>query len=317
MNLEGLDDSAVVISGISGKFPKSNNINDLRENLINGEDCVSADHTRFKLGHSCNVSSRLGLISNLTKFDNVFFGINAIQAKYLTPEVRIALEVTFEAIIDAGINPVELRNKKTNVYGVLSLYESDSYQQMYKTNLEGYNILGICRGLLANRISFCMGLTGSSCTIDSTNTTGSLAIQKAYDAIKAGDCDYAIVSGGILSLLLQTSYQLYDLGLLSTDGVNRSFDKKASGFSRSDSVGTIFLQRAKNAKRVYAEVVNLSVKYTEAIPRNTCLFPTAESQAQILKQTLKHCGLKPSDVTYIEADSTAIKSMDLEELKSF
>ncbi|XP_043504550.1 fatty acid synthase-like [Polistes fuscatus] len=106
MNLEGLDDSAVVISRISGKFPKSNNINDLRENLINGEDCVSSDHTRFKLGHSCNVSSRLGLISNLTKFVKVFFGINAIQAKYLTPEVRMALEVTFKAIIDAGINPV-------------------------------------------------------------------------------------------------------------------------------------------------------------------------------------------------------------------
>ncbi|XP_043485866.1 fatty acid synthase-like [Polistes fuscatus] len=35
-----------------------------------------------------------------------------------------------------------------------------------------------------------------------------------------------------------------------------------------------------------------------------------------MKQTLKHCGLKPSDVTYIEADGTAIKSMDLEELKA-
>ncbi|XP_043498678.1 fatty acid synthase-like [Polistes fuscatus] len=289
MNLEGLDDSAVVISGISGKFPKSNNINDLRENLINGEDCVSADHTRFKLGH---------------------------LSKFMAPEIKMALEVTFEAIIDAGINPVELRNKKTNVYGVLGLYESDSYTMKDKTQENGYSLLGYCRGLLANRISFCMGLTGSSCTIDSSSISSSLAIQKAYDAIKAGDCDYAIVSGGILSLLPQTSYQLYELGLLSADGVNRSFDKKASGFTRSDSIGTIFLQRAENAKRVYAEVVNLSVKYTEAIPRNTCLFPKAEFQTQIMKQTLKHCGLKPSDVTYIEADGTAIKSMDLEELKA-
>ncbi|XP_043492453.1 fatty acid synthase-like [Polistes fuscatus] len=104
--------------------------------------------------------------------------------------------------------------------------------------------------------------------------------------------------------------------LLSTDGVNRSFDKKASGFSRSDSVGTIFLQRVENAKRVYAEVVNLSVKYTEVISRNTCQFPTTESQAQKSKQTLKHCGLKPSDVTYIEADGSGIKSMDLEVLKA-
>ncbi|XP_043496467.1 fatty acid synthase-like [Polistes fuscatus] len=193
----------------------------------------------------------------------------------------MAMEVTFEAIIDAGINPVELRNKKTNVYGVLSLYESDSYLLKDKTQENGYSLLGYCRGLLSNRMSFCMGLTGSNCTVDSSCTSSSLAIQKAYEAIKAGDCEYAIFSGCILSLLPQTSHQLYELGLLSTDGVNRSFDKKASGFSRSDSVGTIFLQRAENAKR-----------------------------------TLKHCGLKPSDVTYIEADGTGIKSMDLEELKA-
>ncbi|XP_014614761.1 PREDICTED: phenolphthiocerol synthesis polyketide synthase type I Pks15/1-like [Polistes canadensis] len=41
-----------------------------------------------------------------------------------------------------------------------------------------------------------------------------------------------------------------------------------------------------------------------------------QSQAQIMKQTLQHCVLKPSDVTYIDADGTAIKSMDLEELET-
>ncbi|XP_043487309.1 fatty acid synthase-like [Polistes fuscatus] len=119
MEVEGLDENAVVISGILGKFPKSDNINDLMANLLNGEDCVSEDNTSWKLGHSSKISSRLGRISNLTKFDNFFFGISAIQAKFLSPEIRMAMEVTFEAIIDAGINPVELRNKKTNVYGIL------------------------------------------------------------------------------------------------------------------------------------------------------------------------------------------------------
>ncbi|KAI4476131.1 hypothetical protein M0804_013838 [Polistes exclamans] len=50
LKLEGLEDRAVVISRVSGKFPMSDNINDLRANLINGEDCISEDHTRWKLG---------------------------------------------------------------------------------------------------------------------------------------------------------------------------------------------------------------------------------------------------------------------------
>ncbi|KAI4475108.1 hypothetical protein M0804_014512 [Polistes exclamans] len=289
MKLEGLEENAVVISGVSGNFPKND---------------------------SPKIPLRLGTISNLTKFDNYFFGINSIQANFMAPEIKIAMEVTFEAIIDAEINPVELRNKRTNVYGVLILYESDCYLLNGKTHLDGYSLLGNCRGLLSDRISFCMGLIGSSCTIDSSSTSSSLAIQKAYEAIKAGDCDYAIVNGGILCLLPQTSYQLYDLGLLSKDGVNKSFDKNASGFLRSESIGTIFFQRVKHAKRIYAEVIILCVKNTNAIPRNTCLFPAAEFQASIIKQTLKHRGLKPSDITYIEADGTAIKSMDLDELNA-
>ncbi|KAI4476144.1 hypothetical protein M0804_013834 [Polistes exclamans] len=319
MKVEGLEENAVVISGVSGKFPKRENINDLRTNLINGEVCVSSDHTRWKLNDFPKIPLRLGTISNLTKFDNYSFGINSIHAKFMTPETKIALEVTFEAIIDAGINPIELRNKKTNVYGVLSLNELESTFLNDKTQCNyfiGHSLLGYCRGLLSNRISFCMGLTGLSCTFDSNSTSSSLAIQKAYEALKADDWDYAIVSGGALSLLPQTSYQFLELGLLSKDGVNKSFDKNASGFSRSESIGTIFLQKAKHAKRVYAEVINICVENTDAIPRNTCLFPTAEFQASIMKQTLKHSSLKPSDITYIEADGTAIKSMDLDELNA-
>ncbi|KAI4485934.1 hypothetical protein M0804_006423 [Polistes exclamans] len=127
---------------------------------------------------------------------------------------------------------------------------------------------------------------------------------------------FRVMNCGALSLAILLYAVIPQSGLFSADKVNRSFDTKASGFSGSDSIGTIFLQRAENAKRVYAVVVNLCVKYTEAIPRNTCLFPITEFQAQIMKQTLKHCGLKPRDVTYIEADGTAIKSMDLEELKA-
>lgn len=50
MTLENLDDDAVVISGISGRFPNSGNINEFMENLMKGIDCVSADHTRWSIG---------------------------------------------------------------------------------------------------------------------------------------------------------------------------------------------------------------------------------------------------------------------------
>ncbi|XP_035731720.1 fatty acid synthase-like [Vespa mandarinia] len=315
MTIENLDDDAVVISGISGRFPGSDNINELMENLLKGVDCVSANHTRWKINNK-KIPSRIGTISEITKLDHVFFGINTKLAQYVEPTARNLFEVTYEAICDAGINPTDIRNTNTAVFGALALSESDKTLFYEKLEQNGQNLLGCCRAMVSNRISFILGLTGTSCTIDSSCTSSALAIIKAYEAIKSGVCENAIIDAGILTLHPQTSYHMYQLGLLSEDGVNRSFDAKASGFTRSESIGVLFLQKAKNAKRIYVEIFNSIMMQSETIMRNNCFFATGEFQAQMMKQTLKQCNLKPSDITYIEADGTAIKEVDREELKA-
>jgi len=40
----------IVISGIAGRFPNSDNMNQLRENLFNKTDLIRADHDRWKIG---------------------------------------------------------------------------------------------------------------------------------------------------------------------------------------------------------------------------------------------------------------------------
>lgn len=40
----------IVISGISGRFPESNNMRHLQENLFNKIDLITSDDRRWKLG---------------------------------------------------------------------------------------------------------------------------------------------------------------------------------------------------------------------------------------------------------------------------
>jgi len=40
----------VVISGLSGRFPESDNIAEFREHLINGEDMITEDDKRWEPG---------------------------------------------------------------------------------------------------------------------------------------------------------------------------------------------------------------------------------------------------------------------------
>jgi len=67
---------------------------------------------------------RMGTINDLEKFDADFFNVSSKQAHTLEPMTRILLEHTYEAIIDAGINPKQLQGKNTAVIIGTSIVES-------------------------------------------------------------------------------------------------------------------------------------------------------------------------------------------------
>lgn len=48
---------------------------------------------------------------------------------------------------------------------------------------------------------------------------------------------------------------LLRLGVIAKDGFCRPFDHKASGYTRSEAICVMYLQRVRDAKRVYANVI--------------------------------------------------------------
>jgi len=68
----------------------------------------------------------MGTINNAEKFDADFFGSSFEQAQALSPETRILLEHSYEAVIDAGFNPKELRGKNTAVIIANSYIETQT-----------------------------------------------------------------------------------------------------------------------------------------------------------------------------------------------
>ena len=47
---------------------------------------------------------RNGILTDITKFDAMFFGVHSKQAARMDPRLRIMIETTYEAIVDAGKN---------------------------------------------------------------------------------------------------------------------------------------------------------------------------------------------------------------------
>lgn len=69
----------IVISGISGRFPESDNLDELAKNLFDNVDMITEDERRWPKG-LYGLPSRAGKIKDLSKFDAQFFGVHGKQA---------------------------------------------------------------------------------------------------------------------------------------------------------------------------------------------------------------------------------------------
>lgn len=143
----------VVISGVGGFFPKSNDVGELKARLLNNENLLSFRWTEDVRG----VSNQIGTVP-IDLFDNSHFGIHRQQSFYMDPMQRLVLEGTFQALIDAGVNPSEIRGKKVGVFMGSSVGENDNL--FLESVVSGFGITGHSRAMLPNRVSYWLNLHG-------------------------------------------------------------------------------------------------------------------------------------------------------------
>lgn len=195
---EKMRENSVVISGLSGRFPQSDNIREFSENLHNKVDLIGDKENRMKHdfpGHP----KRFGLIRNLEKFDAQAFFIPNSKAHCIDPQGRMLVEHACEAILDAGVSPQSLMGSNTGVFVGCFNYDALDYWMFYKTTKGMSSTLNHAYSL-ANRISFTFGLNGPSMTVDTACSSSMYALNLAFNAIKRGECDSALVAGSNLIL---------------------------------------------------------------------------------------------------------------------
>ncbi|XP_029178050.1 fatty acid synthase-like [Nylanderia fulva] len=299
----------ISITGISGRLPESSNIEEFKENLMKGMDMVTEDERRWSKG-TYEVPSRFGKLKDLGSFDASFFRVHPKQARVMDPQLRIMLEVTYETLIDAGINPSTLKGSRTGVFVGVSSSDANNF---WKRNANGYGLLGCCRAMFANRISYAFDWNGPSYAIDTACSSSLAALHQAVLAIRTGECDSAIVGGMNLLLDPANALHFHQLNMLSNDGKCKTFDVTADGYARAEAVVAIYLQKAIDARRVYATVMNTMVN-TDGYKPEGITYPNGNIQCQMLHEVYNKVGLDPKNVVYMEAHGTGTKTGDPEEL---
>lgn len=297
----------VVISGIGGHFPKANNIEEFKKGLLSNQNLQGS---RWKAGER-GVTNVIGTIDGIEHFDASYFGIHREQCNFMDPMQRLVLERTFEALIDAGVNPLDIRGKRIAVYAGSSVGENDNL--FYESIVSGFGITGHSRSMMPNRVSYWLNLKGPSCAYDNNWLNGIEVIQAGYDTIRYGHCEAAIVATANLALNSELSWIYNDMGLLSPDGSTKSFDANADGYGRSDGVMVFLLQRKEDAKRSYCTILGANSRFNgnrEGAFRDL----NTDAMTNFIQEFYEECKVDPKEVEYVECYGSGQKEVDEAEL---
>src|SRR5262249_43087801 len=110
-------DGPVAIVGLSCRLPKATDPDAYWRLLLNGVDAVTeAPQDRWN-----SVGERIaarwgGFLEKIDRFDAEFFGIQPREATVMDPQQRLMMELSWEALEDAGIVPATIRGSLTGVF---------------------------------------------------------------------------------------------------------------------------------------------------------------------------------------------------------
>ncbi|XP_059052885.1 fatty acid synthase-like [Achroia grisella] len=312
-----LEPGRIVISGMAGVYPSSRNVKEFSDILYNKVNPISNKDMRWTYNHP-EVAHHTGKIPDLDRFDAQFFKVHYRLACNMDVMSRKMLEQAYQAIFDAGVSPKDLSGKKVGVY-VGSCFSETEKSSFYVAKARtGFGIAGCSKSMFANRISYWLNAKGPSLSVDDACCSSLAALEQAYLALTRGDCIAAIVGGSHLCLHPQSSIHYGRIMTLSMDGKTRCFDKNASGCSKSEAVNVLFLQKAKDALRVYGEIIGVKAEYLSLLegvsgPKYG-FFRDSTIAANFIKDVYNKANVSPSDIEYVEANGSAVLESDKSEL---
>ncbi|MCE2573783.1 type I polyketide synthase [Motilimonas eburnea] len=313
------NDSDIAIIGMSCRYPGGvNSPRQFYDFLLAGGDGivdVPADRWDSNAYYDSDKDKanrmyvkRGGFISDIDKFDPQFFGISPIEAPHIDPQHRWLLELTQEALENAGLKASNLKGSDTGVYigQFMHDYEQIQLDSAAHGMIASHSATGPSMTLTANRISYCFDFVGPSLTLDTACSSSLVALDMACKSLLSGDSKMAIAGGVNILLRPELTMSICKASMLSPDGRCKSFDASANGYVRSEGAGLVIVKKLKNAladgDNVLAVIKASGVNQDGQTSGITV--PNGDAQERLLKQSLAKAGFTGADIQYAEAHGT-------------
>uniref|UniRef100_T1JX10 Ketosynthase family 3 (KS3) domain-containing protein n=1 Tax=Tetranychus urticae TaxID=32264 RepID=T1JX10_TETUR len=293
INMSQSKATPIAVTGLAGRFPQSDNVEELWDHLLNGRVLYQSDDFPYPKIFNKTPKSR-GALKDTSHFDSDFFGYDRKSANFLDPQLRILLEVVYEALWDAEVNGFLAFHVKVIMYCKVKYCVFHRRLGMALEPLIQH---------FPSRVSYHFNWKGPSMIIDTACASSLNALTEAYSGLINGTCDQAIVAGICLHLKPNVTICFSELEMLSKSGKSRCLDTSADGYIRSEAIVAIVLQRENLSNRVYGKVIGFAAS-SDGYTKEGITYPSREVQINTMKLALNRSSINPMSVEYVEGHVT-------------
>ncbi|KAF9461920.1 hypothetical protein BDZ94DRAFT_1322983 [Collybia nuda] len=251
----------------------------------------------------------------IEKFDPSFFDIPTHEAATLRPNVRLGLELTWEALENAGIPPSSLRGRSVSVSIAVGTEDGWDMKRWQDEGSGAFNRTWASSSDpsgVSGHISHFFDFRGSCSVVSNACAGGAFALKEGINTLYQENAEIAIVGALATHFSLAPFAWAADTGVLSKCGHSAAFSLDSDGYSPSEGAVFLVLQRFSNTQTsgnaILGIIRSLATAHNGAT--RTLVTPSTIGQVTVAELALKAAEITPSDITFLEAHGTGTQVGD-------